>query len=178
MLKAVRAGDVDALERTLTEQIRFRVAVRNVNDAAANIIASGLPPENGQEFLHSYQTRAYGRVFRSTKTQRLFKAARETSTASMEVLAAIDALERSYLAELGSVNQQILEALRKHEPDELRENQMRRWAPRVAEGGEPKPSKLEADFARRAELDRRFADQLKSVLPAELPENRDTANDG
>jgi hypothetical protein len=171
LLQAIRQGDSQAIHQTLADQARLRIAVRNVNDSTAQAIASGLPRGQAEQFTQMYRSRAYGRVFRPTKTQRLFKAVSELPGLPADVLAGVQGLEQSYQAELVAVNESLLKSLREHEPQELIRRQELRWRPQAEEREqtpeEPAASPLDQGFARRAELDRRFAQQLQSVVPTE-----------
>ena len=168
LLEAVRASDEKALTELLARQTQHRVAIREVNEAAAQSIAAKLTPETARVFSDTYRLRAYGRIFRSTKMQRMFKSAREIEGLSAETNQAIAGLEEAYLAELKTINDQLLITLRKQEPQDLAERLALRWRPGKSPSQEPAAeSPLEMQFQRRGDLDQRFAKQLESLLAPE-----------
>lgn len=179
---AMRAGDVDRAVALARDGTTLRISVRRVNERYAETIAGVLAEtasqELAEEFRSIYKRRAYPRIFRPTRTQRAFNAAKEIEHLDEEVLAAIVALEGTYLIELTAKNRQLVQVTRKHEPD--RGQRWLRWGAARMAGQRPQRRQEEdpirETFAERTELDQKYRNRLEDLLTPEqvamLPQQR------
>ena len=167
LLLAMQAGEMNTCQAILTRQIQLRTAVRDVNDSAAQVIANALSAGPAAEFTNAYRMRGYSRIYRSTQAQRLFKAAKEQQGIDAGLVQSIQGLEKAFLEEIAGVNEQILHAVRTHEPAEFMSRaqvSLRDPAERPAEAVTGRAPIAEA-FARRQAIADRYVAQLKAVLP-------------
>jgi hypothetical protein len=168
----------DAAIDYMNRESTLRVAVRDTNERYAELIANGLEAVAGAEtaeaFRSAYRERAFERIFRPTRTQRAFEAAREIEGLDEDVLAAIRALEEGYLLELARINNELVLLTLKHEPQQI--TQRLRWRAERGNdrnrGAGPGVSRRLEDpireaFGRRGELDARYRDQLEALLTPE-----------
>jgi uncharacterized protein YihD (DUF1040 family) len=162
-LKVMQSKDAARAGALADEQMRLRVAVREVNDQASDAFAAKLPPELAASFLNEARLRGYPRVYRMTQPQRLLTAAQEAPDLKLEVAGLLETLELQYLAELKTANERLIVALKRAEPDELKDRLVR-----VAVGGQEDPiqSVVELDelFDSRVELGKRYNQTLESML--------------
>lgn len=174
MFKAVASSDRDGLSTILGEITKARIDVRNVNDETAAALAAALGEEPGAKLTASYRQRAYSLVFRETQTLRLIKAARELGGLTPVQVESLDQLQRSFQAELEPMNEQVLLAVRQHEPAQVVQRELRLLLPPTVEMENTErdlgPDGVQQAFARRAEMGQRYDAQLQVILGDELYE--------
>lgn len=182
LFRAVQQGDRARLQTIIDRITQTRVAVRNINDDAAAAIAAALPADgerNGEWFIAAYRQRAYPLVFRDTQVMRLLKAASEVGDLTPEQIQAIASLRKEYQAELVPVNEQVLAAVRQGEPGQLTLREVHRLLPPTPDQEDAERDRgsdvAQQSFAQRAEMGRRYDDQLQAILGEEaydrLPRN-------
>jgi Spy/CpxP family protein refolding chaperone len=168
MLAALAEQDSQKRNDSLMRLLAYQIRIREVNDEYIEKIAAALPPDLAITFKADALDRAYPRVFRETQAQRIFRVAKELEGLDPTVLNSVIELETAYLAELSVVNQQLHDALRKHEPEEIRqraEDFDRRMGGQQPEQREDPTREL---FARRDDLARRYIKQLQALLSPEM----------
>jgi len=167
MLAALAEQDTQKRTDSLMHILQLRIAVRNVNDDYIERLAAAMPDNLAAKFKADALDRAYPRIFRETQAQRIFKVAKELEGLDPTVLTSVIELETAYLAELASINQQLHQAMRKHEPDDIR-NRAEDFDRRM--GGQS-PDKRDDPtrelFTRRDELARTYIRQLHAILTPE-----------
>ena len=163
----ILSGDTTQPESVVDDLIRARVEVRDINDRYVEIISSGLVGEDSENFRLRALKRGYTRIFRRTPAQRIFRQAAENTNFSEEIRAQIILLETSYLQELQTVNYELLQMTRKHEPEVHRHRQLAGQVRR--DGGTP--TKLEDPtrdvYKAREELGKRYIAMLRDLLSPE-----------
>jgi hypothetical protein len=199
--RATRAGDLDLAEAITSTESDLRRRVRDVNEEHAVTIATVLDPEaEGATFQQEFRTRAYPRIFRPTRMQRAFEAARELEGLTIEVMLGVTTLEEAYLVDLGFANEKIHGTTLREEPKE-QVGRIKRMAERLAEGGggrgfrdrgerrrgrgqgeDGEMDPIRQAFFEREELDYRYWQQLVAILTpeqiAQLPEVREPGQRG
>jgi len=172
LFTAVAAADRAALASIIGRQTQARVAVRDANDQAAAAIASALGGDVGAKFLQSYQRRAYPQVFRDTPTMRLIKAARELPGLTAEQVSALGQLQTAYEQEVAATDEQVLQAVRQHEPALLTLREVHRLLPPKPEDEATErdrgPDGVQEAFARRNAMGQKFEAQLQGILGEEM----------
>ncbi|MDG1839051.1 MAG: hypothetical protein P8I91_09665 [Phycisphaerales bacterium] len=170
LLSAMTEMDYEAMMKIFHRRQPKAEAVRDVTDAAIDLIAASLPAEQGEDFRRRAIQNGYDRVFNTTRSQRAIIAATELEDLDEELLAAVAALLVDCNLEMMAAAENILVVIRRHdEPREIRfvERMIERQA------GEQQNEQREADpiravFEKREELDDAYLEQLRSLLGEEL----------
>ena len=168
MMRSIQENDMNASLKLYEEQIAARIGVRDVNDEYTAIVWESLPDDARDFFLNEIYVRAYPRVYgRKTSAHRLIMGASEINDLDPDTLAAIIELQDNYQTELESLNQRLVELIRRHEPDDDR-FRARAYVMR-AQGETPtRPDDPTREaFRERQRLDNQYAETLKSMLTPE-----------
>jgi hypothetical protein len=169
------SGADDARKRK--QELSARIAVRNINDTAIEELAA-LIATHGGAFRHEALKRGYGRVYRTTPAERIFKAAIENETIGedADLLAAVQNLFAEYLEELAAINTALLELTRDWEP-ELEaakiQNRIRRLNGETLERPMDPTREL---YQQRRDLGTRYVELLRDLLGLELFSELDGAS--
>ena len=151
----------------LQRQIGKSIAVRDVNDQYTLLLSTVMPDGLQSEFLAKALERAYPRIFRPTPVQSIFKSAKELEGLSADTHAAIIELEGQYLSELKAINEELVTATRKWEPDEQR-LRAEAFAKRMAgQQSEEIQDPTRDIFVRRDDISRKYTRLLKALLTEE-----------
>jgi hypothetical protein len=175
LYKALQSGDKDEARRLVDRQVDYRKAVRNVNDQFIDTFSSQvreLDETAGAEFARSMMEQAYERIYRTTRTERAFEAAMEFDMEA-EIMTAVVELYAAYMRELDSMNDRIVNLVRKEEPESqveqidrmaamLEGNFMSMWS----RGGDDDDPVDEA-YDKRRELEESYMDRLEGLLTPE-----------
>jgi len=170
LLSAMSEMDYEAMLKTLHRRQAKAEAVRDVTDAAIDLIAASLPAEQGEDFRRRAIQNGYDRVFNTTRSQRAITAATELEDLDEELLAAVAALLVDCDLEMTAAGENILAVIRRHdEPREVR--YIERMIERQA--GEQQNEQQETDpirvvFDERDELDEVYLERLRNLLGEEL----------
>lgn len=118
LYKAIRDGDVKDAERVMQQQLRYREAVRNVNDRFRDLLVEALVVEEEKErFRNAVLTEAYDRIYGTTWGERSFNAALEDMELSPETLENVLNLQLAFLEQLAAQNQSLVFKLRDTEAE-------------------------------------------------------------
>lgn len=170
LLSAMSEMDYEQMLKTLRRRQVKAEAVRDVTDAAIDLIAASLPAEQGEDFRRRAIQNGYDRVFNTTRSQRAITAATELEDLDEELLAAVAALLVDCNLEIAAAGENILAVIRLHdEPREVR--YIERMIERQA--GEQRNEQRETDPIRavseeRDELDDVYLERLRNLLGEEL----------
>ena len=170
LLSAMSEMDYEQMLKTLRRRQVKAEAVRDVTDAAIDLIAATLPAEQGEDFRRRAIQNGYDRVFNTTRSQRAIAAATELEDLDEELLAAVAALLVDCNLEIAAAGENILAVIRLHdEPREVR--YIERMIERQA--GEQRNEQRETDPIRavseeRDELDDAYLELLRNLLGEEL----------
>lgn len=150
------------------EQLALRKAVRDVNERYAAIIAGGLPAELGASFYNEVMQRAYPRIFRPTRCQRMIEATLEITDLEASVRAAVVALKQQFEVELNAINTRLVDVTKAAQSDDAREKFLRRLA---RMDNRPRPREAEDavrdTFRQRDDMEQRYMAQLRALLTPE-----------
>ena len=148
-------------------QIQLHSVVRDVNERYVQSIAAALPQEQRAAFLDKVHLRSFARVYRSTLTQRTFKAAKELQDLTEELLIAIGQLESQYLTELAAFNEKLVQLIKDKEPQDIVYKAKVQQAKLTGQSVERPADQVREKFTTRRELGQRYIDQLKAMLTPE-----------
>ncbi len=184
MMDAFRTQDATlAIEATRTEA-RLREAVRDVNlrthEMAVMLLGeAGVASDVVAEYDMSFRRQAFERAWGPTFASRSFRVAGEFEELTPEVAAMIAELQTAYEAEVAGLNRAIEVEIVATDGDRLT-NRIERFAARMQgmDRDVPRADQPVRDLIeRRRDLDRRFREQLESLLTPEqverLPESRE-----
>lgn len=160
LMEAIR-NQTDVSQSVVQRELGYRKAVRDVNEQHAQEISTALGPEVGAEFMKRMQQRTYTRIFRTTRTERIFKAAAELEGLDTDVLEAIASLEQSYTSELALFNDRLVQMTREFEPESILAKAGRR------SGATPPADPVRVELGKRREMGDRYINQLKGLLTPE-----------
>jgi hypothetical protein len=197
LYRAMRDGNADSAKNVLERQIRYREAVRTVNDNFRTVFVNSIPDETERGSVNAaILAAAYERVYRRTGTQRAFEAAKGLESLSDDQLLAITDLESSFLIELASRNTQLVSLTRKSEGDEqvsrgermvaMMSGDLSRGMPwggrRGGGGGENGEDEMRTATERKRELDASYRERLEALLTIEqqeeMPQRRGGRGEG
>ena len=172
-LKAMQEGDAKAMEQLADRMIDLRSAVRAVNEESRTALVAALPPDEGRKLEKAALAAAYGRVYRPTKAERSFTAALELQDLTPDVRKAVEELSVLYGTEIDAMNQRIAQAIRKGEPEQLKQEAVR--ATSLLSGGAPGfdgPQNDAADalLEKRGEMGDGYVKRLAALLTPEQAE--------
>jgi len=153
--------------RVAARQVELRQGVRNVNEAYTQIIASALPDEFSTKFVDRIRQRTYPRVYRRTPADRAFEAALKIEDLDPEILEAIADIRSSFLAELATFNNHLVQMIRDYKPLEIKHKVEQAAARMSGTKAERLVDPTRAEFAKRNDLSTRYIDQLKAILTPE-----------
>jgi len=167
LYEAIQKMDTKAGLNAVERQTRQHVAVRDVNLRYAEALAGTLPAEQAAALRKAVSERAFDRVYRPTQTQRLLTSARAVEGLDPAQVAAIDAIERSYVAELSMANARLEQIIRSSEAEVAIERAAQVAARFSGEDREEAADPIDEAFEKRGEIGQRYQDQLRSLLPQE-----------
>jgi hypothetical protein len=155
--------------RDRAKELAARIQVRDITDAAIEELAV-LYAANGGAFRREALKRGYGRVYRTTPAERLFRAALQSEQVKSDpaLTAAVEDLFASYIEELGAINSALLDLTRNWEP-ELEEAKILNRARRLAGEALDRPQDPTRDlYQQRRELGTRYVELLRDLLGLEI----------
>lgn len=167
VIRSMRHQEVSsAAVARVREQVKRRIAVRNVNDLFIEEIAAVLPEQYAEQFRQEALQRAYPRAFRPLPAQRVFDAALQLDLEE-EKLSQIAALREAMLEEFAVINVRLHQGIREHEPKAMI-NQAEMAEARQA--GEPVDRLLDPNLEHIRHRDERahyYMTQLRDLLGLE-----------
>jgi len=166
LMLSMRDEDTPTALRIHEEQVAARLAVRDVNDQFVETIGAALPAEFSDQFRRAALEIGYPRVFRPTAAERVFGAALKMEGISEETLAAIVALNGAFRQEITDVNRQLVEAIRRSEP-ELARARAQSFAERGSGSRQGDDVETRNLFTSRDEIGRRYVELLRDLLTPE-----------
>lgn len=189
MMRTVLDGDIAAAKAIAERQIALRKAVREVNDQFRTSIVGAMPAEDGAKFNQAALAAAFRRIYRQTRTTEMFTKALELADLSADARTSISALQVAYIAELTGMNERLVTATRKEEPQQRLEESERMIG--VMSGTVSPMSMMGRQFGQnnatdpvgnlmddRGAMGTRYMDQLKGLLTPEQQELMPKGRDG
>ncbi len=175
LIEAIQEENYNIGIEVAARQIALRKGVRDVNEQFTLTITDALGEEVGQKFLLSIRQQTYPRVYRRTPAMRVFDAALELELDSA-MLEAINEIRLAYLSETDTYNTHLVQMIRDFKPLEIT-YKVEQAAARLGGGRTDRlTDPTRAEFTKRAEMSKRYIDQLKSLLTdeqfASLPGSR------
>ena len=167
LIEAIQEENYTIGIEVAARQVTLRKGVRDVNEQYTLTITEALPEEAGQKFLTAIHQRTYPRVYRRTPAMRIFDAALELEDLDSAMLEAIKEIRLAYLSETDVHNTHLVQMIRDFKPREIK-YKVEQAAARLGGGKTDRlTDPTRAEFTKRAEMSKRYIDQLKSLLTAE-----------
>ena len=188
LYRAMRDGNADQARNVLERQVRYREAVRNVNDNYRTVFVNSIVDEGERATVDAaILAEAYERIYRPSGTQRAFEAAKNLETLSDDQLVAIAELEGAFLIERGNRNTQLVSLTRKSDAEEQVSRGERMVAMLAGDlsrgmpwggsrGGED--DEMGSAMERRRELDESYRERLNALLTPEQQEEMPQVRQG
>ncbi len=180
--------DIDTAMKNAREESSLRMRVRDINRSFADLIGASMNDrELGTEFQQAFNEQAFGRIWRSTLTQRAIEQALEFEGLQTEVIEAIESLQQTYMLELDTHNRGIQRLTVSEQPDDIVERIERlaarfsddggRGGPRFGRfGGGDEEDPIRQAYSARDEMDAMYRMMLEELLTPEqaasLPQPR------
>ena len=117
LMKSVVDSDNTSAMNVVKRQIELRRAVRDCNDNYRSQMAARLSPEEAVLFATAVNKAAYERIFQRTGTHRAFEAALEFEL-EPSTYAMMNELFAAYQLDLGNLNERLVTATKKVEPEQ------------------------------------------------------------
>lgn len=187
LYRAMRDANADQAKSVLERQIRYREAVRSVNDTYRTVFVNSIPNEGERASVDAaILAEAYNRIYRASSTQRAFEAAKNLPSLSDDQLVSIAELEGAFLIEIGLRNAQLVTLTRKSDSEEqvsrgermvaMLSGDLSRGLPFGGGSRGGGDDAMRSAMERRRELDESFRERLNALLtPAqqeEMPQAR------
>ena len=167
MKDAMTAMDFDQGLDASDKIMERRVAVRRVQDAWVDRLASELPAEYGTALRRDALERAYPKAFRPTAIPRLLESVRSIPDLSNDQLAAFDRIEAQFDADLTGLQARIVETIRETEPGDARRKIERLLARRNGQQVDREPSEVDKLLAKKNDLVDKTRREILAVLTPE-----------
>ncbi len=168
--EAIQKGDKDKALTIVDKAATLRVAVRDVNERFTDSLAARLSTPEAEVLQRKALEVSYPRVYRPTRAQKAFKAARELPGLDPDVLAGIAAIAAAYETDLDMANERLRRTIRKHQPTEPR-HMVEQMASMADAGGhivlDQPDDPIRDAFKARRDLDERYLKQLDGFLTEE-----------
>ncbi len=183
LFRAVRDGKSDGAGRIFKRQADLRSAVRDVNDDYRRQMVEAL---GDSEWARSLDARVlekgWQRIFRQTRTDRMFDDAMKIEGLAPETLQAVTDLYSQYRGEIAPVNERLKATARTEEPAELVRNGERfvgmmsqgiaGMARNFGPGGDAdREDPMRKLFDSRDAIGERYEERLKALLTPEQYES-------
>ncbi len=167
--KALASGNPDKALSVVDRGTAFRVAVRTVNEQFTDTIAGRLSAPNDARLPQMVRRASYPRVYRQTRAQRAFDAARALGGLDEETLTGIDELQEAYAEGLEMINERLRRTIHKHQPLQPRRpiEHTKEMMSGNAAVFNPDDDPIRSAFRKRSEFDERFMKQLYAMFTLE-----------
>jgi hypothetical protein len=165
--EAMASMDFDAGLAATDSIMQTRVAVRNVHDRWIEVIAEALPSPHAETFRRNALERGYPKAFRPTAIPRLLESARQVPDLTDEQISALDSIEIEFNASLASIENRIVETIRREQPAEARRKVERMIARRNGEAVSREPSPEDKMVAEKNDLVEETRRRILAVLTPE-----------
>ncbi len=166
--RAMAGGEQSEIESIASRRIQMNVLVREVNDRYAELFATRLPGDASRQFVQLYGSLAYPQIYRPTRAERMFRAARLLIGLNEAQLIAIDDLLDAYLVELERMNRALVVLFRETEPERMALGTRARTT--------DQDERMRAALRDRTAMGDRAVEQLQAILSpdqrSQLPDYR------
>jgi len=167
--KAMESGDPDKALSVVDRGTAFRVAVRTVNEQFTDTIAARLSAPNDARLPQLVRRASYPRVYRRTRAQKAFDAARALGGLDEETRTGIDELQEAYAEGLEVINERLRRTIHKHQP--LQSRRPIEHTKEIMSGKaavfNPGDDPIRSAFRKRSKYDERFMKQLYAMFTLE-----------
>jgi len=158
-------GDLRAARSLIDREVSHRVAVRDVIVRYAESVAGQLSSEAGAALRSAFERAAFPRAFRTTLAERSFDAMLQLPELDPDDRAAIEQIETEYVAVLERQRRTLIDLIREHEPQQMRDRFLLQVARSAAlEPVETQDNPMVEALRQLREHDRRYIDRALAVL--------------
>jgi len=174
--EAIRDQKPDAALNIVDRATKLRLGVRAINEQYTDEFAYKLSPDASTRFRNEVLRDSYPRVYRKTRGERAFEAARRLEGIDEDTLLSILEIEGAYRVELDAANERIRRAIRKYQPGESRRSieqialMMAGQSDGIAYGMSHDDDPIHAAFKKRREIDASHVKRLYDTLTPEQVE--------
>ncbi len=173
MMAAIQDRDMGAGEPIVTRQVELRRAVRDVNERFIDLIAAQLPEPQASAFRDEALRKAYPRVYRPSRFERMAEAALGFDDISSETREAIQGLIAAYTSENGEMSKRLIAAIKASQMEDAMNTFQRRVDRSARTQDRGKADQVRFEFRERDKMEQRYIVQLRGLLTpeqyAELP---------
>jgi hypothetical protein len=164
---AMQTKDSTEYLAAIDHLVDARIAVRNVNEQYAMLVAASLPGDIGYRFTQEVRERSYPRVYRPTQMHRLIKAALEMPSLDASTQTALIELQAAYDAELSGLNEAMVAIIKQSDSQQEKAKAEQQMA-RMTGSRAPKPEDpIREEFRKREQLNQRYMELLQNLLTLE-----------
>ena len=167
LMSSMHSTDTSATVGVLAAQSELAEAVRDINDNAVESISLLLSADKSTLFNNEAKLKGYPRIYRTTRVERAYAAAKELEDLEADILQAIIELEEAMLIELAYSNEQIyLETHRWESQEQI--DRVNRFSQRMSGGSsERAESPIRIASNAKSAIEDNFISQLKMLLTEE-----------
>lgn len=165
LFRALHSDDVFRCVGLFDQELESRQNVRAFIDDIARQIAAQLPAGKSDIFYNDVLREGYPRLYKPTRTHRLLDRAANLRNLDAETSTSVQQLRALYLIELKDVTDELYLLLQQVEPMLERQRLAQRYALKLVPFQTELADKLQEEYLHRTEVDRKYRDSLKEMLP-------------
>lgn len=165
LFRAVHSGDVSRCVGLFDQELESRQHVRASIDEYARRIADQLPRGKAEVYYLEVLQKGYPRLYQTTHAHRLLDRAANLRNLDVTTSSSVQQLRVLYLADLNAVTDELHPLLQRIEPLLERQRLAQRYALKLAPPETELSDALQEGFRRRTEVDRKYRESLKGMLP-------------
>lgn len=165
LFRALHSDDVSRCVGLFDQELESRQNVRAFIDDIARQIAAQLPAGKSDIFYNDVLREGYPRLYKPTRTHRLLDRAANLRNLDAETSTSVQQLRALYLIELKDVTDELYLLLQQVEPMLERQRLAQRYALKLVPSQPELADKLQEGYLHRTEVDRKYRDSLKEMLP-------------
>lgn len=165
LFRALHSDDVSRCVGLFDQELESRQNVRAFIDDIARQIAAQLPAGKSDIFYNDVLREGYPRLYKPTRTHRLLDRAANLRNLDAETSTSVQQLRALYLIELKDVTDELYLLLQQVEPMLERQRLAQRYALKLVPFQPELADKLREGYLHRTEVDRKYRDSLKEMLP-------------
>ena len=167
LMSSMSSMDSNSSTAVMSTQAGLAEAVRDINDMAVDTIVLLLPVDKSALFNDEAKLNGYPRIYRTSKVERAYEAAKELEGLEEDILQAIVDLEVSMLIEIAYSNESIFSETHRWESQE-QIDRISRFSQRMTGGSSERPeSPIRIAEEAKQSIEDNYLEQLKILLTEE-----------
>ncbi|MCZ6835691.1 MAG: hypothetical protein O7G85_07955 [Planctomycetota bacterium] len=161
---AAMARDMGRGEIVVDHELELRRRIQQVNVKYAQAMSRFLDEDQGSLFIRDLRTKSFPRVYRPTRTHRVFGKVASLADLETERLLSVKALILEYEAAYDGATEDLYQITLRYESDLERMRMLHRYGLKRPESISETPEPIQEAYQARIEIDREFERRLREIL--------------